>query len=430
MDMKIGISECTITPSFPVSLAGFAAERIANEKYDDLFIRVILFRVNGEIYGIINYDLIGIDELIISRLKEKLGAKDLKFSNFIISATHTHSGPGGVINTSSGILKGTDYVMGIPDLKLIDWVVDQTVKTVDNALENMKEGEILIQKDILENIGSNRNNKNFPGNNEITVLFFKQDNGSTATAVNFACHPTVLNMNNTKISADFPGAMNALLKKYGYAFGAYLNGCSGDISTRFTRKGNGYQEVERYGKLLADKVNEMYKSAYKLDINDVEVKTIRVQLKLKAAESVQKAEEDLEKYRLQVEEAKKTSIKKGDLRIIESHYEGALANLNYARNSEGKRFQEAIVSIFKMNNEYFVCVPGELYSQLVNPVMHGNVHFIGYAGYLGYFADSFAYEQNYYEALSSPFEKGQSEVMIEQINKEINKMGEKNHENC
>ena len=48
-----------------------------------------------------------------------------------------------------------------------------------------------------------------------------------------------------------------------------------------------------------------------------------------------------------------------------------------------------------------------------NPLQNENVHFVGYAnGYLGYFADKVAYDSFCYEALSSPFDKGEGERMM------------------
>ena len=76
-----------------------------------------------------------------------------------------------------------------------------------------------------------------------------------------------------------------------------------------------------------------------------------------------------------------------------------------------------------MSDMFIVCVPGELFSELSNTIKKENVYFASYSnGYLGYFSDENGYDNNVYEALSSPFKKGQSEHMICCIHKKINEM--------
>ena len=53
-------------------------------------------------------------------------------------------------------------------------------------------------------------------------------------------------------------------------------------------------------------------------------------------------------------------------------------------------------------------------------------HFIGYAnGYAGYFADMPAYDSFYYEALSSPFQKGEGEKLMLCVAQEVKKISGK-----
>lgn len=55
-----------------------------------------------------------------------------------------------------------------------------------------------------------------------------------------------------------------------------------------------------------------------------------------------------------------------------------------------------------------------------NPLQNGRIYFAGYTGgYLGYFADKAAYDSLNYEALSSPFERGQAEVLMGEIEKAV-----------
>ena len=64
-----------------------------------------------------------------------------------------------------------------------------------------------------------------------------------------------------------------------------------------------------------------------------------------------------------------------------------------------------------------ITVPVELFSKLSNPVKtRWNAEFIGYTnGYSLYMADENAFDQQFYEAMSSPFEKGAGEQLIQEI---------------
>lgn len=74
----------------------------------------------------------------------------------------------------------------------------------------------------------------------------------------------------------------------------------------------------------------------------------------------------------------------------------------------------------KINRFNFVGVPGELYSELSNPIKTDEVNFVSYAnGYFGYFVNANAFDKNYYEAQSSPYRYGEAEKMMKIIEAKI-----------
>ena len=68
--MKIGFAKTCITPSLPIALGGFAKERVAHQVHDDLYVQCILIQIKQELYGILAYDLVAIDHLIIQEVKK------------------------------------------------------------------------------------------------------------------------------------------------------------------------------------------------------------------------------------------------------------------------------------------------------------------------------------------------------------------------
>ncbi|MEG2330609.1 hypothetical protein, partial [Anaerorhabdus sp.] len=157
--MKIGFAKSTITPEFPVLLSGFAVNRKSSSKLDDLYVKVVIFELNDKKYGLITFDLVAIDSLIIDRVNNILKEKDLDDTNFICIATHTHSGPCGIVDTNNGVLKPVKEIFGETNFELIEYIVNQTKVAIEEAVRGMKESIVSYYKDILSDIGNNRNSK-------------------------------------------------------------------------------------------------------------------------------------------------------------------------------------------------------------------------------------------------------------------------------
>lgn len=419
--MKIGFAKECITPEFPVYLSGYAAERRSTEKLDDLYVKVVVAQKDGELFGIFNYDLLAVDHLIMDEMKNAIRDHGWKEENFLFAATHTHSGPGGIVETRNGLLRPAEEIFIKTDLLLIHYIVKQSIMALEEAVADQKEAVLYYAQDTLAHVGDNRNSRQFKGNNDLAAVFIEQEEGKKAVLLNFACHPTILNGANTKISADFPGAIQRVMQDRGYDMSMFLNGSCGDISTRFSRQGADEKEVLRYGCMFEDKLTEMRRHARIISIDDLRCRHMVKTLELKKADRIDHAQKELDACMKRLEEARANGVSGSDLRLIESYKEGADANLRLAKYAFAIERCDVNIMFMKVNDHIIVCVPGELFSELSNPLQNEQVHFIGYAnGYMGYFADEAAYDNFCYEALSSPFKKGQSEMMMAFIAQEIN----------
>lgn len=414
--MDIGFAQQCINPALPLHLSGFLKERIAETVQDDLFVKVLVYQREQEIYGILAYDLIAVDDLMICRMKDGMEQLHLKKENFLFTATHTHSGPGGVIETREGLLKPSVDIFIKTDPALIEFIAQKSLQALQEAVSNCKETSVSYAKSTLANVGDNRNCRDFKGNPDLAAAFLEQKDGKKAVILHYACHPTVMNSENQKISADFPGAVAACMRQHGYDMCMYINGSCGDISTRFSRKGSGKDELMRYGHMFEEKLLEMKCHARQAEIHDFAITHETCQLDLKHPGNIEQAQKELNACEKRLQEAIRKGISGSELRVIKSYLEGAQSNLALARNPFLVAACDIPVMFVKINRHIFVCVPGELFSELSNSLQSEQVHFIGYAnGYVGYFADEFAYDNFYYEALSSPFQKGQGEKLIQFI---------------
>lgn len=416
---KAGFSKKHITIDFPVNLSGFAGNRIATRMKDPIDVRVIVWSINQEKYLWINYDLIAVDDLLLNELYKKI---EIPKERIFVSATHTHSSIGGCFKTNEGIFKGYEYLFCRTNVQIMKALLKDTISAVEEAFDDIKDVQIKRAFGTITDVCSNRNNPSYKGDPSLFILEVKQKKGKKILIYNFACHPTILNQTNVEVSADFPGIVNQQFEENDYYYAMFINGSSGDISTRFTRKETGEKELNRIGDLIFKQIKSY--SLSKVNSFDIQVKNFVVELNTKTKKNIDVAEEELMQSLRELEQYKQTSPTLEYLRLYESRYEGATANYYFS-----KYFPEEIktiavnIQIWKLFDVFVVCVPGELFSELSNMIKDENIYFDSYSnGYLGYFSNENGYDNNVYEALSSPFEKGQSEYMIQCISEKLNEM--------
>ena len=411
--MKMGFYKQSIVPSFPLLLAGFAKERIANEVLDDVYVKVIVVEVNQKLSIIVSYDLVGVSESVVKQLQAQLVMEEVAIENIVVCATHTHSSFGGAIQSDSGLLKGTQYIFTEYDKTRVEHVVNCGVQAIRKAIDTMQEGSVYVASDTMHAMGSNRNDQNKKGDPTIQFVYFKQHSGKQVVLYHYACHPTILNHENEKVSGDFVSGVETLANQDGYYFAMFLNGSCGDISTRFTRQKTGYPELERYALLLYKSIKQNAIHSRKVDNFTLTCKTLSMTLKKKQAEPLAKAQANLQTWQQKVEEAKQQQKSAQEIRVLESYKEGAMLNVTLAQNATPEKEYTFSVSIWTVNAYSIVWIPGELFSELSNQIKNPHILFATYAnGYLGYFADQNAYDKHYYEAMSSPFAKGEAEKMM------------------
>ncbi len=421
--MRIGFEQKVITPKVPCMLAGYAKQRTAETVHDELYVKVMVFEQDEQYYALLAYDLLAVDHLIMDAVKAKC-AGEVKIDHMFFSAIHTHSGPGGILDSEHGFLCGAKSLFGEADDEYLNYVTAQSVEALRQAILKLQAGSIKIAYGSCEGIGSNRNDQKLAGNTSLWLAEICSDAGN-ALIVNFACHPTVLGADNLAVSADFCGAYAQAMKAKGYAMCLFLNGSCGDISSRFTRVGSDFQEVRRMGDLLALSSVSLLKQAKPWQGNSISYAPITALLTAKQAKSVDEAKVLLKQRRQQFQIAKTQSLSVSELRLIENGVEGATADYLYALHYDGTQAYEITVEMMKIGEEIFIGIPGELFSELSNPYENEHTHFISYVnGYQMYFANTHAYEQQFYEAFSSPFAKAESEKLMKLIDRQIKKWRE------
>ena len=409
--MKLAFTKIDITPQLPVPLSGFGVKRIAESVHDAQYARLFLFEGKKTILWV-QMDLVAVDNALLSKVKTKTGLKD---DEVLLSATHTHSGAGGTLSTHEGLLKGMDPIFCDYNDEYCESIADKIAEAVKELKEQTKESELRMIRGTNSGLGTERHDAALAADYDTLVMELTSGE-KKALIVRMACHPTVLNAANLAITADFPGAIEPHFEDYELV--AYVNGSCGDMSTRFTRKGQGFEECARFGKLAADHIKELLESSTSAaKPYELELLNTAFTVDARTTDPLPVALEKLEKAKKEVEQAMAQGITGHELRVIQSFYEGAQNNLLASKSLSGITEISVPVSALKLPELTLIFTPCELFSKLSNPYKKNGLEFVGYTnGYQLYMADEEAYEKQFYEASSSPYAKGAGESLMQQIN--------------
>lgn len=414
--MLAGFASKKITPALPCRLAGYSKMRIASDQLDDLYAKAVVFQIHDENFVLINLDLIGFDNTLLDPLYEKLSRLGFNEDHIFACATHTHSGLVGLLKTNTQILKGTEEIFGTDDDAFASTMAGQIFECVQEAMEAIAPTDLFYINTTIDNLGSNRCDPSLPAPNKLSVLELVQED-KKALIVFSACHATTLQADNLSVSGDYCSAADAMLKKDGYEFMAFLNGACADVSTRYTRVTRGYPQTLMTAKTLYDRICEVLPQARPLDIDSIQTGRLNFDLKRKEPMSIQEAAMELARAREELSAIKETHPDQGTLRRYESIAEGAECALEYSYNNQEdfEPVEHLSIPLVKAGDLYLAGIPGELGSSLGQDKDHDFLSVCYANGYKGYFTDLHSYDEGYYESSSSPFQKGESEKLMDAV---------------
>ena len=136
--LNIGYAQEIITPPIGVDLAGYMNERLNKGMYDDLYVKVIAFELNGKKCALMSFDLCSIDKTMQETLDVKITEKFGKevHAGVIFCATHSH--------TASKLRKNAEGTWS----ELTEFAFQETVaaamRALTRAFMNLQPGEIEV----------------------------------------------------------------------------------------------------------------------------------------------------------------------------------------------------------------------------------------------------------------------------------------------
>jgi neutral ceramidase len=288
-----GVGRADITPRPGMPMAGYSANANYGKGFRTrLYARVIYLKpLDKGPVALVQCDLLTGSELVHRRVGELVAGKtDLDLKGIMLSATHTHSGPGHLSGSNFYLMNSANA--GGLDMKFFDFVTGQIAAAIIDAYNSRRPARVATGSTELYGFTRNRSiaayraNRNIdigkvgdireavnPGMHMVRVDCLDAESGAYVPAgalTSFSIHGTTVPSQNTLYNADVFAYMERELeweiaRKYKTAgfVHAVVNGTHADNAPDITCDGAGYKESRRLGVGLGGKAIELFNSLEK-----------------------------------------------------------------------------------------------------------------------------------------------------------------------
>jgi hypothetical protein len=254
-----GFSKVSITPrlsdevdvatgsfkSVPLAGYGGRAGKSATGIHDSVFVMATALRIGEQTVVLVASDLLIMPPNVVDSVTAMLRSKGISREQVFYSATHTHSSVGAW---------GPGYVgeifAGKEDHDIIRWLVQQTAKSIEIAIADLKPAKIATGTFPVAKYTRNRLiGKTGTKNNDFTYIVLEQVEGKKAILGSYSAHATVLSEENFEVSGDYPGYW---ARKMELSFDHAMFFAASVGSQGPTGDGTGFERAKNVGEALAD----------------------------------------------------------------------------------------------------------------------------------------------------------------------------------
>ncbi|MEK7685120.1 MAG: neutral/alkaline non-lysosomal ceramidase N-terminal domain-containing protein [Verrucomicrobiota bacterium] len=248
--LKAGAAKRDITPKEPVPMWGYGArhDALSQGVLDPLYAAALVIQAGTNKLALIGLDLgRSPAESSLQTIRRRIKAEaGIEYS--LIAGSHTHHGPVLELTDEEGKGKGKFDAT----LRYYKELEDSLVAAILEANAKLVPAKIAAGSVQLEKFNRNRHTKIEPKpvDRALTVLRLDDLSGKPlAILVNFAAHPTSIEAEVLKFSADYAGAMKDTIEKEMGGGAIFMQGASGDLSTD-----RGARDYKAFGEALGREV--------------------------------------------------------------------------------------------------------------------------------------------------------------------------------
>ncbi|MBK8884928.1 MAG: hypothetical protein IPN67_22035 [Bacteroidales bacterium] len=335
----------------PVWIAGFGNSRAANGIHDDLWARTMVLDDGSTRIAIVVLDAIGFMNNDIIDIRSLI-PPEAAVTYTIITSTHTHEGP-----DLLGLWGKSPFSSGI-NKEYMEYVKNQTAKSVTDAVKNMRQARLEISEDLTGAIPLVKDTRK-PEVFDSGLRFIKAVDSKTGeilgSLLSWADHGETLWSENLLITSDFPHYFREYVEKGVYqgdslvkpgigGIAVFINGAIGGLMTTHPSLGI----IDPFSG--AEIKEPSYEKA------DAEGK----QLALLALNAMKKPAEVIDSASISL-------IVRGlALPIRNVMFKLATATGILNRGTVGWMKMRTELSVFNLGPLSFVTIPGEVYPEIIN----------------------------------------------------------------
>ncbi len=424
--LKAASKKVNITPPIGLRMSGYEERKHGSVGIQDqLYANILILDDSKTKLALVTIDVIGVDKAFMQYVRQVVCDKtDIKENAIFVNASHTHSGPEAARFGDMGAISrridpneiDSAYNTLLPDL------VANGIVWANDDLEPARVG---FAQGHLEGLGSNRIDASKYIDNTVTVMKVeKQDQTPLAIFTLYSCHPTILNFNNYLYSGDFISYyQNEVEKVFDGSVALYAQGTAANISTRHTRKGQGFDEAKRMGVLLAGEVIKIASLVDTTDDIELAAHVETLILPAREYESDEVCEHKIKEAEDKLERLKKENAPENIQRTAYVEWQGVSRYYKFKKMVD---FDEIVteMQILKIGDWNIVTTPGEIFAEIgreIRKLDPSNKTIVtGYTnGYVGYVPDLETYRNPVGYELNAALVSENSEAIILDVAKKL-----------
>ena len=242
-----GWKKISITPDYPMPLAGYLIRDEFESVHDSLYARIIVLNSGGKRSYLISVDLLLFPPSLNQKLYSLLREQE-KTPFLYLSATHTHNGTGCWHNSTAG-----NVVLGKYDETWVEATAKKIITAIDHIESNLKPASLAYWQTDANEYAENRLKQDAPHDGWLRGIKMTRSDSSTAHVITFSAHSTSISKKSKTLSGDYPAAVVDSLAKKSNSFGMFMAGMVGSHRLAGMDAGE-FDLVAKAGQVLSEKI--------------------------------------------------------------------------------------------------------------------------------------------------------------------------------
>ncbi len=253
--LTAGAARVEITPAVGTPLAGYSKRRGKPSVgiRDPLYVRVLSVSDGRDTAVVVSADLLAFPYPLAERIIEQISVEHgIPRQAILLTTTHTHSGSG---SFAPGFLH--EQVFGPYKHEIEEGITGRVLWAVRQSLKGRKPVRwgLAVEPQALGGWVENRADPAGEVDPALSLLLFESaEAGRPAVLlVQAAAHPTLMDSQDMRFSADYPGEVCRLLEAaYPGSVCLFVNGAAGDVRPRDAIGADPEERIQRFARILSE----------------------------------------------------------------------------------------------------------------------------------------------------------------------------------